>query len=123
MGNGIIQSADEVDEIRKDCCTFLIHDCNWAKHQCVVKTACGDQYRVANYSIENQRHYAYGYKGIKMNLSNEVMGIFVHVGIMKEDNIYSLVAVDMRLKPGLHVYATTKEMHYVPTNGRTSSIL
>eukprot|EP00957_Ditylum_brightwellii_P150925 11492069-Ditylum_brightwellii.AAC.1 len=34
-----------------------------------------------------------------------------------------LVAVDMRLKPGLHMYATTKDMHYVPTNGKIFSIL
>ena len=58
-----------------------------------------------------------------MNLSNEVMCVFERIGMMKENNMGDLVAVDMRLKPGLHVYATTKDLHYVPTNGRIFSIL
>eukprot|EP00957_Ditylum_brightwellii_P021892 1650924-Ditylum_brightwellii.AAC.1 len=32
LNNGIIQRMEEVDEIRKDDCTFLIHDCNQTKH-------------------------------------------------------------------------------------------
>eukprot|EP00957_Ditylum_brightwellii_P146132 11126178-Ditylum_brightwellii.AAC.1 len=58
-----------------------------------------------------------------MNLSNDVMCIFEHTGIIKKNNIGDLVAVDMRKKPGLHVYAMSKDLHYVPTNGRIFSIL
>eukprot|EP00957_Ditylum_brightwellii_P204830 15341013-Ditylum_brightwellii.AAC.1 len=58
-----------------------------------------------------------------MNLSNDVMGVFEHIGMMKENKMGDLVAADMRLKPGLHVYATTKDLNYVPTNGRIFSIL
>eukprot|EP00957_Ditylum_brightwellii_P032998 2501797-Ditylum_brightwellii.AAC.1 len=58
-----------------------------------------------------------------MNLSTDVMGVFEHIGMMKENNMGNLVTIDMRLKPGLHVYATTKDMHYVSTNGRIFSIL
>eukprot|EP00957_Ditylum_brightwellii_P044223 3355725-Ditylum_brightwellii.AAC.1 len=53
-----------------------------------------------------------------MNLSNDVMGIFEHIGMMKENSMSELVDVDMMLKPGLHMHATTKDLHYVPTNGR-----
>eukprot|EP00957_Ditylum_brightwellii_P189151 14397953-Ditylum_brightwellii.AAC.1 len=34
-----------------------------------------------------------------------------------------VVAVDMRLKLGLHVYATTKDLNHVSTNGRIFPIL
>eukprot|EP00957_Ditylum_brightwellii_P112829 8602497-Ditylum_brightwellii.AAC.1 len=58
-----------------------------------------------------------------MNLSNDVMGAFECIGMTKENNMSDLVAVDMRLEPGLYVYATTKDLHYVTTNGRIFSIL
>eukprot|EP00957_Ditylum_brightwellii_P118073 9004811-Ditylum_brightwellii.AAC.1 len=58
-----------------------------------------------------------------MNLGNDMTGVFERIGMMKQNNMGDLVAVDMRLKPGLHVYARTKDMHYVPTNGRIFSIL
>eukprot|EP00957_Ditylum_brightwellii_P043987 3338359-Ditylum_brightwellii.AAC.1 len=58
-----------------------------------------------------------------MKLSNEVKVAFEHIVMMKDNNRGDLVAVDMRLKPGLHVYATTKDMNYVPTNGRVFPIL
>eukprot|EP00957_Ditylum_brightwellii_P183264 13959859-Ditylum_brightwellii.AAC.1 len=58
-----------------------------------------------------------------MNLSYEGMDVLEHIGMMKENNKGDLVAVDIKLMPGLYVHATTKDMHFVPANGMTFCIL
>eukprot|EP00957_Ditylum_brightwellii_P182388 13894278-Ditylum_brightwellii.AAC.1 len=47
-----------------------------------------------------------------MNLSNDVMGVFEHIGMMSENNMGDLVAVVVRMKPGLHSSVSLKVCDY-----------